>query len=90
MNLSAFPRARLTQAPTPLEFLPNLTRLLAGPNLYVKRDDNTGLALGGNKTRKLEFLIGDALAQGQRTSSPRAQPSPTMYGRRSRPPTSTS
>lgn len=64
MNLSTFPRVHLTQAPTPLEFLPNLTRLLAGPNIYIKRDDNTGLALGGNKTRKLEFLIGDALAQG--------------------------
>ncbi len=64
MNLSTFARVRLTQAPTALEFLPNLTRLLEGPNLYIKRDDNTGLALGGNKTRKLEFLIGDALAQG--------------------------
>lgn len=64
MNLTRFPRVRLTQAPTPLEFLPRLSRLLGGPNLYIKRDDNTGLALGGNKTRKLEFLIGDALAQG--------------------------
>ncbi|MEI6600895.1 MAG: D-cysteine desulfhydrase [Comamonadaceae bacterium] len=64
MNLSTFARVRLTQAPTPLEYLPNLTRLLGGPNIYIKRDDNTGLALGGNKTRKLEFLIGDALAQG--------------------------
>lgn len=64
MNLSTFPRVRLTQAPTPLEFLPNLTRLLGGPAIYIKRDDNTGLALGGNKTRKLEFLIGDALAKG--------------------------
>jgi L-cysteate sulfo-lyase len=64
MNLSTFARVRLTQAPTPLEFLPNLTHLLDGPQLYIKRDDNTGLALGGNKTRKLEFLIGDALAQG--------------------------
>jgi len=64
MNLASFPRVRLTQAPTPLEFLPNLTRHLAGPRIYIKRDDNTGLALGGNKTRKLEFLIGDALAKG--------------------------
>lgn len=64
MNLSTFPRVRLTTAPTPLEFLPNLTRLLGGPAIYIKRDDNTGLALGGNKTRKLEFLIGDALAKG--------------------------
>ncbi len=64
MNLSSFARVRLTQAPTPFEFLPNITRLLDGPNIFIKRDDNTGLALGGNKTRKLEFLIGDALAQG--------------------------
>lgn len=64
MNLSSFARVRLTQAPTPFEFLPNITRALDGPNIFIKRDDNTGLALGGNKTRKLEFLIGDALAQG--------------------------
>lgn len=63
-TLAHFARVRLTQAPTPLEALPNLTRLLGGPQLYIKRDDNTGLALGGNKTRKLEFLLGDALAQG--------------------------
>ena len=41
-----------------------LTKLLGGPQLYVKRDDCTGLATGGNKTRKLDFLMGDALAQG--------------------------
>ncbi|MCG2586645.1 D-cysteine desulfhydrase [Massilia sp. TS11] len=63
-TLARFPRVRLTQAPTPLEPLPNLSKLLGGPNLYIKRDDNTGLALGGNKTRKLEFLMGEALAQG--------------------------
>lgn len=64
MNLARFPRVRLTLSQTPLEFLPNLTRHLGGPNLYIKRDDHTGLALGGNKTRKLEFLIGDALEKG--------------------------
>lgn len=64
MNLTRFPRVRFTQAPTPLEYLPNLTRTLGGPHIFIKRDDNTGLALGGNKTRKLEFLIGDALAHG--------------------------
>lgn len=64
MDLSHFPRVRLTQAPTPLEYLPNLSRLLGGPKIYLKRDDQTGLALGGNKTRKLEYLLGDALAQG--------------------------
>ena len=64
MNLDQFPRVRLTQAPTPLEFLPNFSRALGGPKVYIKRDDNTGLATGGNKTRKLEFLIGDALKKG--------------------------
>jgi L-cysteate sulfo-lyase len=63
MNLTRFPRVSLTLSATPLEFLPNLTRHLGGPNLYIKRDDHTGLAFGGNKTRKLEFLIGDALAK---------------------------
>ena len=64
MHLSRFPRVKLTTAPTALEAMPNLSRLLGGPNLYIKRDDNTGLATGGNKTRKLEFLIGEALARG--------------------------
>ena len=64
MNLDQFPRVHLTQAPTPLEFLPNFSRALGGPKVYIKRDDNTGLATGGNKTRKLEFLIGDALKKG--------------------------
>jgi L-cysteate sulfo-lyase len=48
--------------PTPLEFLPRLTEHLGGPNIYVKRDDCTGLGTGGNKTRKLEFLMADAVA----------------------------
>jgi L-cysteate sulfo-lyase len=64
MQISRFPRVRLTHAPTPLEPLPNLSRHLGGPNLFIKRDDCTGLATGGNKTRKLEFLIGDALSRG--------------------------
>jgi L-cysteate sulfo-lyase len=63
MHLARFPRVRFAHLPTPLEPMPNLARLLGGPQLYVKRDDCTGLASGGNKTRKLEFLIGDALAQ---------------------------
>ncbi len=67
MNLSRFSRVKLCHAPTPLEAMPNLTRLLDGPQLFVKRDDCTGLAGGGNKTRKLEFLVGDALAQGADT-----------------------
>jgi L-cysteate sulfo-lyase len=67
MHLARFPRVRFAHLPTPLEPMPNLTRLLGGPSLYVKRDDCTGLATGGNKTRKLEFLIGDALRQGADT-----------------------
>ncbi|MEM1049873.1 MAG: D-cysteine desulfhydrase [Pseudomonadota bacterium] len=64
MNLARFKKISLGHFPTPLEFMPNLTRLLGGPNLYVKRDDCTGLATGGNKTRKLEYLVADALEQG--------------------------
>ncbi len=58
------PRHPLGFFPTPLVSLPRLTERLGGPRLFMKRDDLTGLALGGNKTRKLEFLIGEALAQG--------------------------
>lgn len=64
MSLASFARVRFTQAPTPLHLLPRLSAELGGPDIYIKRDDNTGLALGGNKTRKLEFLIGDALQKG--------------------------
>jgi L-cysteate sulfo-lyase len=64
MHLSRFPRVRLAHCPTPLEPMDSLSRHLGGPKLYVKRDDCTGLATGGNKTRKLEFLMGEALAQG--------------------------
>ena len=53
--------------PTPVEALPRLSASLAGPRLLVKRDDQTGLAFGGNKTRKLEFLLADALEQGAQT-----------------------
>ncbi|MCC6395384.1 MAG: D-cysteine desulfhydrase family protein [Bacteroidetes bacterium] len=56
-------RYMLAQLPTPLEPLTRLSAFLGGPPLYIKRDDQTGLAFGGNKTRKLEFLIADALAQ---------------------------
>ena len=74
MDLSRFPRRRYTQGFTPLEFLPNFTQALrascpdsAGPNVWIKRDDMLGLTPGGNKTRKLEFLAADALAQGADT-----------------------
>lgn len=63
MKLSRFPRLRLGHGPTPLEPLPRLTKLLDGPNLYIKRDDCTGLATGGNKTRKLEYLMAEAMAR---------------------------
>jgi D-cysteine desulfhydrase family pyridoxal phosphate-dependent enzyme len=55
------PRLQLADLPTPLEPMPRLTKVLGGPKLWVKRDDLTGLAFGGNKTRKLEFLFADAL-----------------------------
>jgi L-cysteate sulfo-lyase len=64
MHLSRFPRVSLCHAPTPLEHLPRLSRHLGGPEIFIKRDDCTGLASGGNKTRKLEFLLGDAIEQG--------------------------
>ena len=64
MNLDKFPRANLCHKPTPLERMPRLSEHLGGPNLWVKRDDCTGLATGGNKTRKLDFLIGEALSKG--------------------------
>jgi len=60
-------RIVLAHLPTPIEPLPRLTKLLQGPQLFIKRDDLTGLGLGGNKTRKLEYLAADALAQGCRT-----------------------
>jgi 1-aminocyclopropane-1-carboxylate deaminase/D-cysteine desulfhydrase-like pyridoxal-dependent ACC family enzyme len=63
-RLAAVPRVRLGQFPTPLERLPRLTAALGGPRLWVKRDDAVGPAMGGNKTRKLEFLFGEAQACG--------------------------
>ena len=61
------PRVRFAHLPTPVEALPRLSEVLGGPQLLVKRDDQTGLAFGGNKTRKLEFLIAEAREQGART-----------------------
>lgn len=61
MQFSRFPRVRLANLPTPLEEMSNLSKALGGPRLFVKRDDSTGLGLGGNKVRKLEFLMGEAL-----------------------------
>ncbi|HEX9852670.1 MAG TPA: pyridoxal-phosphate dependent enzyme, partial [Woeseiaceae bacterium] len=61
MLLSRFARVPLAHLPTPLEALPRLSKHLGGPNIFVKRDDCTGLGTGGNKTRKLEFLMAEAL-----------------------------
>jgi D-cysteine desulfhydrase family pyridoxal phosphate-dependent enzyme len=61
------PRIRLAHLPTPVEPMLRLARALHGPRLWVKRDDQTGLAMGGNKTRKLEFVLAEAQANGART-----------------------
>jgi L-cysteate sulfo-lyase len=65
--LGGFPRISLAHLPTPLERLGSLSKHLRGPDIWIKRDDCTGLATGGNKTRKLEFLMADALRQGADT-----------------------
>ena len=67
MDLTRFPRLRLGHLPTPIEHLPRLTAALGGPEIWIKRDDCTGLATGGNKTRKLEYLMAEAKAQGADT-----------------------
>ena len=67
LQLGRFPRVRLGHFPTPLEPMPRLSDHLGGPKLWIKRDDCTGLATGGNKTRKLEYLVADAQAQGADT-----------------------
>jgi 1-aminocyclopropane-1-carboxylate deaminase/D-cysteine desulfhydrase-like pyridoxal-dependent ACC family enzyme len=63
MQFARFPRLRIAHLPTPLEPMVCLSRELDGPRILVKRDDATGLAGGGNKTRKLEFLLAEALAE---------------------------
>jgi L-cysteate sulfo-lyase len=60
MNLGRFPRIRFAHLPTPLERLDNLSEALKGPDIWIKRDDCTGMSSGGNKTRKLEFLMAEA------------------------------
>lgn len=64
IQLHGMPRVRLGHLPTPLERLDRLTATLGGPEIWIKRDDCTGLATGGNKTRKLEYLVADARAKG--------------------------
>ncbi|HUU37517.1 MAG TPA: hypothetical protein VMW46_04865, partial [Candidatus Desulfaltia sp.] len=60
-KIQAFPRKDLIHRPTPLRRLDRLTKELVGPEIWIKRDDLTGLAFGGNKSRKLEFILADAL-----------------------------
>ena len=67
MNIDSLPRFRLAEFPTPIHYLEALSKAYDGPAIYIKRDDLTSLGMGGNKTRKLEFLIGEALALGKDT-----------------------
>ncbi len=67
MTAIALPRLQIAHLPTPISLMPRLTAELGGPQLWIKRDDLTGLAFGGNKTRKLEFLLADAQAHGSQT-----------------------
>lgn len=64
MRLEKMPRVSLAHLPTPLEEMKRLSETLGGPRLFIKRDDATGLAFGGNKARKLEFIMADAIEQG--------------------------
>ena len=64
MHLARFPRVHLAHLPTPLERMDRLSEALDGPEIWIKRDDCTGLSTGGNKTRKLEFLMAEAQAEG--------------------------
>ena len=66
-RIGEFPRVKLGELPTPLQELPRLSKALGGPRIFMKRDDLTGLAFGGNKTRMFEFLLADALKAGADT-----------------------
>ena len=67
MKLDHLPRFKLAELPTPIHHLKDFSRALNGPDIWMKRDDLTSLGMGGNKTRKLEFLVGDALKQNADT-----------------------
>lgn len=67
MNKIRYERRRYTAGPTPIEKLERLSQVLGGPTISIKRDDQLGLTVGGNKTRKLEYLVADALRQGADT-----------------------
>jgi len=64
MQIGNIERIRLANLPTPLQELPRLSELLGGPRLFIKRDDLTGLGMGGNKLRKLEYAMADAVRHG--------------------------
>ena len=79
MNLAKFPRRGYVTEPTPLEALPNFSKALgADINIYIKRDDLLPGTAGGNKTRKLDFSMADAINQARTPSSPAAPCSPTI------------
>jgi len=63
MQIGKLPRVKLVNLPTPLEEMPRLSKVLGGPRLWIKRDDYTGLAFGGNKARKMEFVMADAISK---------------------------
>ena len=65
--MASFARVSLAHVPTPIEYLPNLSDSLGSASVYIKRDDCTGLAMGGNKARQLEFYLGEAQQQGADT-----------------------
>ena len=75
-SLQEFPRIPLAVLPTPIQKLENISRLL-GTNVWIKRDDLTGIGLGGNKVRKLEFLLQTPSDRAQRSCSPPAAHNPT-------------
>ncbi len=73
-RVGRFPRVELIHLPTPVRKLENLTAALGGPSIYIKRDDLTGLAFGGNKSRKLEFIVRDMLDKAGRRRHHLGQP----------------
>src|SRR4051794_17578583 len=66
-RISRIPRVRIALTPTPLQEAPNLAKMLGGPRIFVKRDDLTGVALGGNKLRNLEFRLARTMAENPDT-----------------------
>jgi len=89
MQIGKYPRVRISTIPTPLEELPRFSAAVGGPRILMKRDDLTGLGMGGNKARQLEFIMGEAVGQGERTRpSPVGLANPTTCAKWLRPPPS--